>query len=226
MKPQHIAIIMDGNRRWAKTTKHSIIDAYEKGVRTLKQTIDNCIKLNIKYLTVFGFSTENWKRSETEISFLLKLFNKFLDQAIQEAKNKEIKINFIGDLKQFDNNIQKKTSILTNLTEKKKNITVNIAVNYGGQQEIIQAIRKYLIGNNGECVNIKKFDSFLFNSNSPAVDLLIRTGGEKRLSNFLLWHLAYTELMFLDEMWPDFNFELLKDSIDEFISRKRKFGGM
>ena len=162
MKPQHIAIIMDGNRRWAKATKHSIIDAYEKGVNTLKETIDNCIKLNIKYLTVFGFSTENWKRSETEISFLLKLFNKFLDQAIQEAKSKEIKINFIGDLNQFDNNIQKDFNLNKFNKKKKKNITVNIAVNYGGQQEIIQAIRKYLIGNNEECVNIKKFDSFLF----------------------------------------------------------------
>ena len=230
MKPKHIAIIMDGNRRWAKSNNYSILEAYEKGLETLKKTIQNCIKLKINYLTVFGFSTENWSRSKKEISYLIKLFDKFLDQAIVEAKSNEISIKFIGDLDVFGKNILDKTSLLSDLTNKKKVLTLTIAVNYGGQQEILIAVKKYLLDflkkNEKRLKNLKDFEKYLFNYNFPNIDLLIRTGGEKRLSNFMLWHLAYTELIFLDQMWPDFNLNLLDSSINEFISRKRKFGGM
>ena len=230
MKPKHIAIIMDGNRRWAKSNNSSILKAYEKGLETLNNTIENCIKLKINYLTVFGFSTENWNRSQKEISYLMKLFDKFLDKAILEAKNKEIKIKFIGDLDVFSKQIKDKTSFLSNLTNKKKNLILTIAVNYGGQQEILSAVKRYLIDrlndNTKSLKNVKDFEKYLFNYDLPAIDLLIRTGGEKRLSNFMLWHLAYTELLFLKEMWPDFNFNLLDNSINDFTLRKRKFGGM
>ena len=230
MKPKHIAIIMDGNRRWAKSNKCSLLEAYEKGVGTLNKTIENCIKLKINYLTVFGFSTENWNRSKKEISHLMKLFDKFLDKAILEAKTKEIKIKFIGDLDVFSKQIKDKTSFLSNLTNKKKNLILTIAVNYGGQQEILSAVKKYLADrlneNDKSLKNVKDFEKYLFNYNLPTIDLLIRTGGEKRLSNFMLWHLAYTELVFLNEMWPDFNFNLLDNSVNDFTSRKRKFGGM
>ena len=229
MKPKHIAIIMDGNRRWAKSNNYSILEAYEKGLETLKKTIQNCIKLKINYLTVFGFSTENWSRSKKEISYLIKLFDKFLDQAIVEAKSNEISIKFIGDLDVFGKNILDKTSLLSDLTNKKKALTLTIAVNYGGQQEILIAVKKYLLDflkkNEKRLKNLKDFEKYLFNYNFPNIDLLIRTGGEKRLSNFMLWHLAYTELIFLNQMWPDFNLNLLDSSINEFISRKRKFGG-
>ena len=230
MKPKHIAIIMDGNRRWAKSNNSSILKAYEKGLETLNNTIENCNKLKINYLTVFGFSTENWNRSQKEISYLMKLFDKFLDKAILEAKNKEIKIKFIGDLDVFSKQIKDKTSFLSNLTNKKKNLILTIAVNYGGQQEILSAVKRYLIDrlndNTKSLKNVKDFEKYLFNYDLPAIDLLIRTGGEKRLSNFMLWHLAYTELLFLKEMWPDFNFNLLDNSINDFTLRKRKFGGM
>ena len=230
MKPKHIAIIMDGNRRWAKSNKHSILTAYEKGLETLLNTVNNLIKLKIKYLTVFGFSTENWTRSNKEISFLIKLFDKFLDKAISETEFKDIRINFIGDLNVFGSQIKEKTSLLSNLTNKKKKITLTIAVNYGGQQEILLAVKKILSDhsnkNTPNLVNLNDFERYLFNYNVPNIDLLIRTGGEKRLSNFMLWHLAYTELIFLNQMWPDFNLNLLDSSINEFISRKRKFGGM
>ena len=230
MKPQHIAIIMDGNRRWAKSNNYSLLEAYEKGLETLNKTIENCVKLKIKYLTVFGFSTENWNRSKKEISYLMKLFNEFLDKAILEAESKEIKVKFIGDLDIFNKQIKDKTSFLSNLTNKKKKLTLSIAVNYGGQQEILSAVEKYLTDrlnkNDKSLKNVKDFEKYLFNYDLPNIDLLIRTGGEKRLSNFMLWHLAYTELLFLNEMWPDFNFNLLDNSVNDFTSRKRKFGGM
>ena len=230
MKPQHIAIIMDGNRRWAKLNDVSLLKAYEKGLETLHNTIENCTKLKIKYLTVFGFSTENWNRSKKEISHLMKLFDKFLDKAVIEAENKDININFIGDLSVFRKKIVDKITLLSDLTNKKKKLTLTIAVNYGGQQEILIAVKKCLIdllNKNIKCVKkLNDFEKYLFNYNAPNIDLLIRTGGEKRLSNFMLWHLAYTELLFLNQMWPDFNFNLLNSSINEFTSRKRKFGGM
>ena len=229
MKPKHIAIIMDGNRRWAKSNNLSVLEAYEKGLETLYNTIKNCVKLKINHLTVFGFSTENWTRSKKEISYLMKLFGKFLDKAISEEESKEIEIKFIGDLNVFNKQIKDKTNFLSNLTNKKKKLTLTIAVNYGGQQEILIAVKKYLedfYKNKKILNNLNDFEEYLFNYHSPNIDLLIRTGGEKRLSNFMLWHLAYTELIFLDKMWPDFNFNLLESSINEFISRKRKFGGM
>ena len=230
MKPKHIAIIMDGNRRWAKSNNHSLLEAYEKGLETLNNTIQDCIKLKINYLTVFGFSTENWNRSKKEITYLMNLFDKFLDKAILEAEFKEIKIKFIGDLDVFSKQIISKISFLSNLTNKKKKLTLTIAVNYGGQQEILSAVKSYLTDllnkNIKTLKNVNNFEKYLFNFDLPNIDLLIRTGGEKRLSNFMLWHLAYTELLFLNQMWPDFNFNLLDSSVDEFISRKRKFGGM
>jgi len=230
MKPKHIAIIMDGNRRWAKFNHHSLLEAYEKGLETLNNTIQDCIKLKINYLTVFGFSTENWNRSKKEISYLMNLFDKFLDKAISEAEFKDIKIKFIGDLDVFSKKIKDKTSFLSNLTNKKKKLTLTIAVNYGGQQEILNAVKRYLTDllnkNTKSLKNVNNFEKYLFNFDLPNIDLLIRTGGEQRLSNFMLWHLAYTELIFLNQMWPDFNFNLLDSSLNEFTSRKRKFGGM
>ena len=229
MRPKHIAIIMDGNRRWAKSNNFSVFEAYEKGLETLYNTIKNCVKFKINHLTVFGFSTENWTRSKKEISYLMKLFSKFLDKAISEEEYKEIDIKFIGDLNVFNKQIKDKANFLSNLINKKKKLTLTIAVNYGGQQEILIAVKKYLedfLKNKKILKNLNDFEEYLFNYHSPNIDLLIRTGGEKRLSNFMLWHLAYTELIFLDQMWPDFNFNLLDNSIDEFISRKRKFGGM
>ena len=160
---------------------------------------------------------------------MIKLFDKFLDKAISETELKDIRINFIGDLNVFGSQIKEKTSLLSNLTNKKKKITLTIAVNYGGQQEILLAVKKILSDhsnkNTPNLVNLNDFERYLFNYNVPNIDLLIRTGGEKRLSNFMLWHLAYTELIFLNQMWPDFNFNLLNNSVNEFISRKRNFGG-
>lgn len=225
MYPQHIAIIMDGNRRWAKSNSFSLIDAYEKGIKTLHNSVDTCVKLKIKYLTVFGFSTENWKRSKREISFLLDLFNKFLDKAISEIANRDIAIRFIGNLSEFDDKIQDKIKILNNISSSQQTFVLTIAVNYGGRHDIIQAVNNCIKTNVKKIHSENDFEQFLLGYKSPAIDLLIRTGGQKRLSNFMLWDLAYTELIFLPQMWPDFNSTLLKGSIEEFVSRKRNFGG-
>ena len=225
MSLNHVAIIMDGNRRWAKSKNLSLKDAYEHGVKNLYQTVENSIKLKLKYLTVFGFSTENWSRSSREVSFLFELFNDFLDEAISSIKSKNVKVRFIGDLCKFDSKIQKKINLLTYESQLNTSLTLTLAVNYGGIYDIVQAAKKIFISGNIKNIDEKNFNKHLLNKDIPKPDLLIRTGGETRLSNFMLWDLAYTELLFLPQMWPEFDFDLLKYSINEYNKRIRKFGG-
>ncbi len=225
MSLNHVAIIMDGNRRWAKSKNLSLKDAYEHGVNNLYQTVENSIQLKLKYLTVFGFSTENWNRSSKEVSFLFTLFNDFLDEAISSIKSKNVKVRFIGDLCKFDSKIQKKISLLTNESRLNTSLTLTLAVNYGGIYDIVQAAKKIFISGNIKNIDENNFNKHLLNKDLPKPDLLIRTGGETRLSNFMLWDLAYTELLFLPQMWPEFDFDLLKYSINEYNKRIRKFGG-
>ena len=179
MYPQHIAIIMDGNRRWAKSNSCSLNLAYEKGVETLYNSIDEFKKFKIKYLTVFGFSTENWKRSKKEISYLLKLFNKFLDKAIKEINDRNIKIRFIGNLTEFEKKLQDKINTLTDLSKLKKGLILTIAVNYGGRHDIIQAVNKCIRNDIKKLRLEKEFERYLLNYKSPSIDLLIRTGEKK-----------------------------------------------
>ncbi len=225
MSLNHVAIIMDGNRRWAKSKNLSLKVAYEHGVKNLYDTVENSIEFNLNYLTVFGFSTENWSRSSKEISFLFELFNNFLDEAISSIKTKNVKVRFIGDFSKFDSIIQKKINLLTYESRLNTSLTLTLAVNYGGMYDIVQAAKKIFIS--GELKNIDEdnFNKHLLNKDLPKPDLLIRTGGETRLSNFMLWDLAYTELLFLPQMWPDFDYDLLKYSINEYNKRIRKFGG-
>ncbi len=225
MSPKHIAIIMDGNRRWAKFNKISLKDAYKIGAKNLQKTVDNASLLNIKYLTVFGFSTENWNRSSEEIQFLFELFENFLNEALKKILTKNVKIRFIGNFSKFNLNLQKKILRLTEKSSLNNGITLTLAVNYGGRFDIIQACEKYLQSNEKNIVNESEFNKYFLNSEIPDPDLLIRTGGQSRLSNFLLWNLAYTELLFLPNMWPDFDMKLLKYSINEYEKRTRKFGG-
>ena len=225
MSLKHLAIIMDGNRRWAKLQKKSMQEAYKIGVQNLYNTVENVKNLKIRYLTVFGFSTENWNRSKNEITFLLNLFEEFLDEAIDEILKKDIKVRFIGNFSRFNLNIQKKISKLTEKSKTNNGIIVTLAVNYGGRFDIIQACEKYSNSSCSNNIDEIQFSNFLLNNELPNPDLLIRTGGQYRLSNFLLWDLAYTELLFLSEMWPDFDMKLLRNSLDEYNKRKRNFGG-
>ena len=228
MSLNHLAIIMDGNRRWAISKDLDPHEGHHKGAENLWVIIEKIKELNIKYLTVFGFSTENWKRSQKEVYFLLSLLENFLDDAKLKINKYNYKIRFIGNLLAFDKTIQDKMRLVEEITVENKELVVTIALNYGGRQDIINATNEFLKFNKSKLDSIEMkesdFKKFVFNKDIPDPDLLIRTGGEIRLSNFLLWDLAYTELIFLPEMWPDFTVSSLEKSILEYSNRFRKYG--
>ena len=225
MKLNHLAIIMDGNRRWAVSNNLPVYQGHHKGAEVLWDIINYIDNYSLKYLTVFVFSTENWKRTKNEITFLMKLLNQFLDKTISKIKNENIKIRFIGNLSVFSNKIQEKLNFVINETSNNTGATINLALNYGGRFDIISAINKILKSKpNLENFNENDFKKFTLNDNIPYPDLLIRTGGEMRLSNFLLWDLAYTELIFIDKMWPDFVKNVLDNCINTYSKRVRNYG--
>ena len=226
MKLDHIAIIMDGNRRWATANNLSSYEGHKKGAENLWNIINNIQEFKLKFLTLFVFSTENWKRSKREISFLMSLLNQFLDQTIKKINENSFRVRFIGDLSAFEKKIKDKIEIIQNNSQSNKGIVVTLALNYGGRLDIISAINKILIHNkNFTPISEKDFKKYTLNKDLPDPDLLIRTGGEMRLSNFLLWDLAYTELMFIPQMWPDFDKFILENCISDYSKRVRKYGG-
>ena len=226
MQLHHIAIIMDGNRRWASANNLPSYEGHKKGAENLWNIINNIQDFKIKFLTLFVFSTENWKRSKREISFLMSLLNQFLDQTISKINENNFRVRFIGDLSAFEKKIKDKIEIIQNKSKSNKGIVITLALNYGGRLDIISAINKILIHNkNFNQINEKDFKKYTLNKDLPDPDLLIRTGGEMRLSNFLLWDLAYTELMFIPQMWPDFNKLILENCILDYSKRLRKYGG-
>ena len=226
MKLDHIAIIMDGNRRWATSNDLPSYEGHKKGAENLWDIINNIQEFKLKFLTLFVFSTENWRRSKREISFLMNLLNQFLDQAISKINENSFRIRFIGDLSAFEKKIKDKIEIIQNNSQSNSGIVITLALNYGGRLDIISAINKIIIHNkNFKPISEKEFKKYTLNKDLPDPDLLIRTGGEMRLSNFLLWDLAYTELMFVPQMWPDFDKLILENCILEYSKRTRKYGG-
>ena len=225
MSIKHLAIIMDGNRRWALSRNLKSYEGHIKGANNLFNIIEAVNKNKIDFLTVFVFSTENWKRSKTEISFLMDLLVKFLDDTIQKISSNDYKVRFIGNLVPFKKNIIKKINFIQDNTSNNKGITITIALNFGGRYDIINATNKILNTQPRlKLIDEEKFKNFTFNNCIPDPDLLIRTGGEMRLSNFLLWDLAYTELMFLPQMWPEFDEQILNECIMNYNNRIRKYG--
>ena len=225
MTIKHLAIIMDGNRRWALSRNLKSYEGHIKGANNLFNIIESVNKNKIEFLTVFVFSTENWKRSKTEISFLMDLLVKFLDDTIQKINSNDYKVRFIGNLVPFKKNIIKKINFIQDNTSNNKGITITIALNFGGRYDIIDATNKILNTQPRlKLIDEEKFKNFTFNNCIPDPDLLIRTGGEMRLSNFLLWDLAYTELMFLPHMWPEFDEQILEECIINYNNRIRKYG--
>ena len=225
MSIKHLAIIMDGNRRWALSRNLKSYEGHIKGANNLFNIIEAVNKNKIDFLTVFVFSTENWKRSKTEISFLMDLLVKFLDDTIQKINSNDYKVRFIGNLVPFKKNIIKKINFIQDNTFNNKGITITIALNFGGRYDIINATNKILNTQPRlKLIDEEKFKNFTFNNCIPDPDLLIRTGGEMRLSNFLLWDLAYTELMFLPQMWPEFDEQILNECIMNYNDRIRKYG--
>jgi undecaprenyl diphosphate synthase len=217
----HVAIIMDGNGRWGLKHKNSRNAGHKAGLNTVESIIKQSIKNKIKYLTLFAFSTENWKRPKKEINYLFNLLENFLINKLNDFHKQNIKLKIIGS-----KNFSKKLNLLLNLAEKKtsKNskIQINLALNYGAKFELISAIKK--LQKNKDKINEKNIEKFLYTKNIPDPDLMIRTGNTKRLSNFLLWQLAYSEIFFEKKMWPDFNDKDYLKIIKEYKNLKRNFG--
>jgi undecaprenyl diphosphate synthase len=221
----HIAIIMDGNGRWGLKKYNDRNKGHYYGLQNIYNVIKNCIKLNIKYLTLYTFSTENWNRPKKEIDYLFYLFKFFYKKNFNKLNKNNIRIKFIGDLKNIPKELKKIIKDIQEKTKKNHAITVVFAFNYGAKSELINAFKKILKGKKKE-INEELVSNNLFTKNIPDPDILIRTGGEKRLSNFLLWQISYAELFFIDKYWPDFSFLDLKKIVNTFSVIKRKFGGI
>ena len=220
-KLNHVAFIMDGNGRWGNKKNKGRNYGHLKGVETVKKTVKNSINLKIPIITFYVFSSENWKRPKKEINFLFRLIKNYFLKEIDTINNQGIKINILGEVNKLPSDIKfilKKTTLST---KKNKNIIVNLAINYGSKQEILLAFKKCK-----KKITVKNFEKNLYTKRMPNPDILIRTGGQKRLSNFMLWQLAYTELFFLNKLWPDFNANDLKNIILSFKSIKRNYGGI
>ena len=218
-KLNHIAFIMDGNGRWGRKKGKNRNFGHLKGVEVVKKIVKASIKFKIPVLSFYVFSSENWKRPKKEINFLFKLINIYFLKEIDSLIKQNIKINILGDLKPLPLNVKKILNRVTKLTKNNNTIKVNLALNYGARDEIIMAFKK--IKKN---LSKKQFEKNLFTKNMPNPDILIRTGGHKRLSNFLLWQLAYTELFFLEKLWPDFKVNDLEKIIKKYKTIKRNFG--
>ena len=219
----HVAVIMDGNGRWGLKKKKSRNYGHLKGLKSAENIIKASINNKISYLTLYTFSTENWKRPEKEINFLFDLIRNSLKKNIKKIIKQGIKVNIIGSNDRLPNDIKKTIQTIEGKTEKNKAIVLNIALNYGSKEEIIEACKK-LILRKDKNISVKDFEENLYTKNIPDPDLLIRTGGTKRLSNFLLWQLAYTEIFFVNKLWPDFNEKDFNKIINEFYKIKRNFG--
>ena len=227
ISPSHIAIIMDGNGRWGLKKYKDRNKGHYYGLQNINKIIKNCIKINIKYLTLYTFSTENWNRPKKEIDYLFFLFKYFYKKNFNTLNKNNIKIKFIGNLKNIPKDLK---VIIKKIQDKTKNndaITVIFAFNYGAKSELVNAFKNIIKNKNKvNKINEDLINKNLYTKNIPDPDILIRTGGEKRLSNFLLWQLSYAELFFINKNWPDFNFFDLKKIINTFRVTKRKFGGL
>ncbi len=219
-KLNHVAFIMDGNGRWGKKKRKNRNFGHLKGVETVKNVVKSSIKLKIPIVSFYVFSSENWRRPQKEINFLFKLINRYFSEEIKSIIKQGIKINILGDLRRLPANIKSTLKKTIFLTKDNKKILVNLAINYGSKNEILNASKKT------KKITIKNFEKNLYTKNLLNPDILIRTGGHRRLSNFMLWQLAYAELYFLRKLWPDFNSIDLKKIINNYKKIKRNFGGV
>ena len=227
ISPSHIAIIMDGNGRWGLKKYKDRNKGHYFGLKNINKIINDCIKINIKYLTLYTFSTENWNRPKKEIDYLFFLFKYFYKKNFNKLNKNNIKIKFIGNLKNIPKDLKVIIKKIQDKTKNNDTITVIFAFNYGAKSELVNAFKNIIKNKNKvNKINEDLINNNLYTKNIPDPDILIRTGGEKRLSNFLLWQLSYAELFFINKNWPDFNFFDLKKIINTFRVTKRKFGGL
>jgi len=224
-KLNHVAIIMDGNGRWGLKNKKSRNYGHLKGIKSVETAIKFSLKKKINYLTLYTFSTENWKRPKNEINFLFDLIRNSLKNNLKKIIKQGIKVNIIGKKKGLPNDIVKIVKLIEKKTFKNKKITLNLALNYGSKEEIINACKNLAL-KKIKPINAKSFEKQLYTKNLPDPQILIRTGGTKRLSNFLLWQLAYTEIFFVEKLWPDFNENDFNKIVNQYNKIKRNFGNI
>ncbi|MCX8123227.1 MAG: isoprenyl transferase [Spirochaetes bacterium] len=226
--PHHVAIIMDGNGRWAKRRGLPRIEGHRRGAEVIERCMDTALQLGIKVVSLFAFSTENWSRPKEEINGLWNLLESFFEKKLNTIIEKGVQVRHSGSLKELPPNVQR---IITQAVEKSKDnskIILNFCLNYGGRHEIIHAVNEWLQKRHSEELSLtpETFEQYLYTHDLPDVDLLIRTSGEYRISNFLLWQIAYAELVFMKVLWPDFNEKHLYQAIYEYQHRERRFGGV
>ncbi|MCI8470315.1 MAG: isoprenyl transferase [Clostridia bacterium] len=227
--PKHIGIIMDGNRRWAKEKGKPVSYGHKEGAKTLEKIVRYANKIGLDYITVYAFSTENWKRAEEEVKSLMILLQNYLDDYAKRADTENIRVKILGDISLLSSGMQKSIQNCMERTKNNTGVTFNIALNYGGRDELIKATRKIaeLAKNNEiqlEDISEETIQDNLYTKGQPDLDLLIRTSGEKRLSGFLPWQSTYAEILFIDKNWPDFEEKDLEEAIIEYQKRTRKFG--
>lgn len=227
--PTHIAIIMDGNRRWAKSKSLPVALGHKKGAETLEKIVRHANKIGLKYITVYAFSTENWRRAEEEVKALMILFQNYIDKYSKIADTENIRVKFIGDFTAFSDRLQKGIQDCMNNTKNNTGVTFSIAMNYGGRNEILNAVKQIAKKVQDGDISVEDISEHtisdnLYTRNIPDPDLLIRTSGEIRTSNFLPWQIVYSEFLFVDKNWPDFSEDDLDNAILEYQKRTRKFG--
>ncbi len=220
--PKHIAIIMDGNGRWAKLRGKIRVKGHEEGAKRVRTITESATNAGVKYLTLYTFSTENWARPKTEVEFLMKLLEKYLDNELATYQKNSTKFKAIGDISKFSASLKEKIKNAEQTTANNKKLTQILAINYGSKDEIVRAAKK-MMDSSLEFTE-ENLNASLDTNEIPPVDMLIRTGGDKRLSNFLLWQSAYAELFFTDTLWPDFDEKEFFSLIEEFKTRERRFG--
>ena len=220
----HVAIIMDGNGRWGIKHKKSRNLGHRAGLNTVERIIKSTIKNKVKYLTLYAFSTENWKRPQNEIKFLFKLLDSFIDQKIKEFNKNNIKLKIIGNINVFEKKLKEKLKKSEQLTKNNRKLQVNLALNYGSKSELIDTFKK--LNKTSKNITIQNIEKNLLTSNIPDPDILIRTGNTNRLSNFLLWQLAYSEIFFEKKLWPDFNENDYNKILNKFKKIKRNYGNI
>ena len=221
--PRHVAIIMDGNGRWAKRRSLPRIAGHRRGVEAVRASVRACVERGVQYLTLFAFSSENWRRPAEEVALLMHLFQVALTHEVEKLHKNGVRLKVVGDTQRFDPAIRRAIEQGERLTAANRGLTLTIAANYGGRWDILQAVNKALEQHKGP-IDEKALAPYLAMSHAPEPDLFIRTGGEQRISNFLLWQLAYTELYFTETLWPDFDAAVLEQAIASYRTRERRFG--
>ena len=229
--PRHLAIIMDGNGRWAERRGLSRNEGHRAGMKKVEEILEACIDLGVKVLTLYAFSSQNWKRPRREVNFLIKEFERYIDEEMDKLNKKSVQFRVIGRIRVLSPKLQEKIAKAMKRTKNNQKLVLNLAINYGGQEEILDTAKELIrkvkdkVFSLGD-IDINLFRKYLYTKGLPYPDLLIRTGGEYRISNFLLWQIAYTEFWFTPTFWPDFNKDEIIKAIDSYKRRERRFGGL